>query len=95
MGFTVIFRCRPAIFFSLWVSLFGAVFATSINARELSAYDVMMKYDNRYNGDSSVGQYTMVLIDRRERQRVKIFAFTQKTLAKITKLFRYSKHQPT
>jgi hypothetical protein len=71
MGFTVIFRCRPAIFFSLWVSLFGAIFATSINARELSAYDVMMKYDNRYNGDSSVGQYTMVLIDRRERQRVR------------------------
>ena len=71
MGFTVIFRCRPAIFFSLWVSLFGAVFSTSLNAQELSAYEVMMKSDNRYNGDSSVGQYTMVLIDRRERQRVR------------------------
>jgi hypothetical protein len=71
MGFTAVFRCRPALFLSLWVTLFGAVFSTSLNAQELSAYEVMMKSDNRYNGDSSVGQYTMVLIDRRERQRVR------------------------
>ena len=71
MGFTAVFRCRPALFLRLWVTLFGAVFSTSLHAQELSAYEVMMKSDNRYNGDSSVGQYTMVLIDRRERQRVR------------------------
>lgn len=85
MGFTGVFRCRPAIFLSLWVTLFGAIFSSFINAQELSAYEVMMKVENRYTGDSSVGQYTMVLIDRRERQRVRNLRIYKKDFGKDNK----------
>lgn len=71
MGFTGVSNCMSAIFPSLSVTLFAAVFSASINAQDLTAYDVMMQVDNRYNGESSIGEYTMVLIDRRERQRVR------------------------
>lgn len=43
----------------------------SINAAELTATEVMQRYDERYDGDSSVADVTMVLIDRRDRQRVR------------------------
>ena len=42
-----------------------------VQAQDFTAYDVMKQVDDRYNGDSSIGEYTMVLIDRRERQRVR------------------------
>lgn len=71
MGFTGVAKCISAIFPALTATLFGAVLSASINAQDLSAYDVMTQADNRYNGESSIGQYTMVLIDRRERQRVR------------------------
>lgn len=71
MGFTGVSNCMSAIFPSLSVTLFAAAFSASINAQDLTAYDVMMQVDNRYNGESSIGEYTMVLIDRRERQRVR------------------------
>lgn len=40
-------------------------------AAELSAEEVMQAADSRYNGDSSIGEFTMVLIDRRDRQRTR------------------------
>lgn len=38
-------------------------------AAELSAYEVMARADNLDDGSTRVAQYTMVLIDRRDRQR--------------------------
>lgn len=71
MGFTGVSKYISAIFPALTVTLFGTVLSASINAQDLTASDVMTQVDNRYNGESSIGQYTMVLIDRRERQRVR------------------------
>lgn len=64
-------RYLSGIFPALSMTLLSAVFSASINAQDLSAYDVMMQVDNRDNGESSIGEFTMVLIDRRERQRVR------------------------
>ncbi|MFT6057120.1 MAG: hypothetical protein ACJA2D_000749 [Pseudohongiellaceae bacterium] len=52
-------------------AFFGAVFSAAVNAQDLTAYDVMKQVENRDSGESSVGDYTMVLIDRRDRQRVR------------------------
>jgi outer membrane lipoprotein-sorting protein len=37
----------------------------------MSANEVMRKVDSRYDGVSSIGEFTMVLIDRRDRQRTR------------------------
>lgn len=50
--------------------LFSAVCWTlPATAQDLSAYEVMQRVDARDDGETRVAQYTMVLIDRRERQR--------------------------
>ncbi len=46
-------------------------FTAPVLAEDMSAYDVMRKVDARYDGDSSIGEFTMVLIDRRDRQRTR------------------------
>jgi len=43
--------------------------AIQATAQEMSAYEVMQQVDARDDGETRVAQYTMVLIDRRERQR--------------------------
>ena len=45
------------------------LFGQGLQAAELSAREVMERVDNRYDGDTAIADYTMVLIDRRERQR--------------------------
>jgi hypothetical protein len=76
MVFTDLSSCRPARFLGFSNALFsaillGAVFTGAVTAQDLTAYEVMMQAENRDNGESSVGDYTMVLIDRRDRQRVR------------------------
>ena len=76
MGFTDPSSCRTARFLAFSNALFsaiflGAVFAGAVTAQDLTAYDVMTQVENRDSGESSVGDYTMVLIDRRDRQRVR------------------------
>jgi len=44
---------------------------TNSLATEYSAEEVMRSADDRYVGDSSISDITMVLIDRRDRQRVR------------------------
>lgn len=60
--------CKSLAFAAALLSLLASQL---VLAQALTAYDVMMQVDDRYNGDSSIGEYTMVLIDRRERQRVR------------------------
>lgn len=61
---------KNALYF-IGVCFFATVLPMSINAAELTAREVMQLYDERYDGDSSVADVTMVLIDRRNRQRVR------------------------
>ena len=61
-----------------------------IDAAELTATEVMQLYDERYDGDSSVAEVTMVLIDRRDRQRVRdlrIYSKDQGADSKTLSLF--------
>lgn len=67
MGFIHIPSYRLTALCALAIALCSSL----INAADLTAYDVMQAVENRYDGDSSIGNYTMVLIDRRERQRVR------------------------
>ena len=45
------------------------LFCPSGIAAELTPHDIMYAVDQRYDGDSSISEMTMVLIDRRDRQR--------------------------
>ncbi len=47
------------------------LFSGALGAAEYSAAEVMRMVDERYDGDSSIAEITMVLIDRRDRQRVR------------------------
>jgi len=53
------------------IALFSAsvVFTLPAPATELTALEVMQAVENRDDGESFVADYTMVLIDRRDRQR--------------------------
>ncbi|MFT4863710.1 MAG: hypothetical protein ACI95C_002944 [Pseudohongiellaceae bacterium] len=46
-------------------------FAATTQGADMTAFEVMQKVDARYDGDSSIGEFTMVLIDRRDRQRTR------------------------
>ncbi len=61
---------NPFIATSMLAILFITISA-SINAAELTAAEVMSRVDTRDDGDSFIANYTMVLIDRRDRQRVR------------------------
>jgi len=45
--------------------------AAAPQAQDLSAEEIMKRVDERYDGETSVADSTMVLIDRRDRQRVR------------------------
>lgn len=53
--------------------LFSVAIVNGVQAEGLSAHDVMQQVDERYDGDSAVGNSKMILIDRRDRQRVRDF----------------------
>lgn len=51
--------------------ILAVLMAANAQAQNLSAEEIMRKVDERYDGDTSVADSTMVLIDRRDRQRVR------------------------
>ncbi len=59
--------------------------STALQANDLSAADIMEKVDSRYDGDSSIGELTMVLIDRRDRQRTRNLRIYSKDFGDDTK----------
>jgi glycosyltransferase involved in cell wall biosynthesis len=64
----------------------AAIASTSIAVgAEYSATEVMQMFDERYDGDSSVTDITMVLIDRRDRQRVRNLKLYSKDYGEDTK----------
>ncbi len=54
---------------SICCMVFGL--SASLSAAELTALEVMQAVDDRDDGESFVADYTMVLMDRRERQRTR------------------------
>lgn len=72
------------------VCLLVVVLPLRLNAAELTAREVMQRFDERYDGDSSIADVSMVLIDRRNRQRVRelrIFSKDQGADTKSLSLF--------
>ncbi len=67
------------------------IFCTSLEpfslstAAEYSAEEVVRMFDERYDGDSSISDITMVLIDRRDRQRVRNLKLYSKDYGADTK----------
>lgn len=78
--FTTSRFCKVALTYCL-ISLLS----TSAVAAELSAFDVMQRADDRDDGDSFVAEYTMVLIDRRERQRLRNLRLYSKDFGEDTR----------
>lgn len=73
----------------LHLSIFAfccSVLSTAVAAADLSALEVMQRVDNRYDGDSSIAEYSMVLIDRRNRQRVRDLRIVSKDFGRDTKV---------
>ena len=61
----------------------------SAQAAELSALDVMRRVDTRDDGATSLADYTMVLIDRRERERRRNLRIYSKDYGEDTRSFSY------
>lgn len=61
---------RPVLHTAL-LALAASLLVQPVQAAELTPLEIMQQVDERYDGDSAIADYTMVLIDRRERQRVR------------------------
>lgn len=62
-----------------------AVFSSQVSAEGISAYNVMKKVDERYDGDTATGTSKMILIDKRDRQRVRDFSLHRKDYGEDSK----------
>lgn len=66
--------------------LLGFLFAGSSSlAKELTPYEIMKQVDDRYTGDTSIRESTMVLINRRGQQRVRHIKSFSKEFGKDSK----------
>lgn len=74
---------RVAAAFCIACSFFASLSVSA--AAELSASEVMRMFEERYDGDSSITDITMVLIDRRDRQRVRNLKLYSKDYGEDTK----------
>ena len=74
-------RLKSALYFCCILFMFPA----SSLAAEYSAEEVMRRVDEREAGDSSVSDITLVLIDRRERQRIRNLKLYSKNYGEDTK----------
>jgi len=70
---------------SIVVGTLTLIMALPVFAEGLSAHDVMKNVDERYDGDTAVGTSKMILIDRRERQRVRDFHLYRKDYGEDSK----------
>ena len=57
----------PSSFLALLFCLMAP--GESVHAAELGAAEIIEQHDNRYDGDTAVADYRLILIDRRNRQR--------------------------
>lgn len=62
----------------------------SAQAEDMSAREIMVEMDTRYTGDSSSAQAKLILIDRKERERVRdirLFTLDEKEVEKSVSFF--------
>ena len=74
---------------SSFILIFCFVCSIAATAAELSALEVMQGVDDRYAGDSAIAEYTMVLIDRRDRRRVRNLRIYSKDFGRDSKALSY------
>ena len=67
------------------ISICVAGVSTGGSANILSAEEVMRKVDNRYDGDSSIAHSTLILIDKKGRERIRQIKIYSKDYDKDTK----------
>jgi hypothetical protein len=65
--------------------ILGVSLACSVSAAQMSAREVMEAVDQLADGDTRAAQYTMVLIDRRERQRSRELTILSKDYGQDTR----------
>lgn len=70
---------------ALLCALLGGGFSIAAASAEMTALEVMQQADARYDGDSSRGEFTMVLIDRRNRERTRNLRIYNKDFGADTK----------
>ena len=58
-------------------------------AAEMSALEVMRQADTRYDGDTALADFTMILIDRRERERRRNLMIYSKDYGEDTRSFSF------
>lgn len=72
---------------SLAATLFAAlILLPGTQAAELSAAEIMQRVDDRENGNTMIAEYSMVLIDRRDRQRVRDLKLYSKDYGRDTRV---------
>ncbi len=62
------------------ITIVTSLLAVSVTAESLTAFEVMQKVDNRYTGDTAISTSTMVLVDKKGRERnrqLKIYSVDQ------------------
>jgi outer membrane lipoprotein-sorting protein len=67
------------------IASFAAGVPLWANAAEFTAAEIMQRVDERFDGDSSIAEVSMVLIDRRNRQRVRDLRIYAKDTAEDSK----------
>ncbi|MGK5095023.1 outer membrane lipoprotein-sorting protein [Deltaproteobacteria bacterium TL4] len=79
------YKCRKAGMFGLGVLIYLAGWGFQLHSAELTAKDVMQQVEDRYTGDTSIAESTMILIDRQGKQRLRHTKQFRKEYGKDTK----------
>ncbi len=71
------------------ITLLSLIIIAPAFGEGMTAYEVMKKVDDRYDGDTATGSSKMILIDGRERQRVRDFSLYRKDQGNDSKAVSY------
>ncbi|NQU62738.1 MAG: outer membrane lipoprotein-sorting protein [SAR324 cluster bacterium] len=82
-------RWKQVLASALGVVLLAMVVTTPVWATEPTAREVMEMVDNRDDGETSISELTMVLIDRRNNQRVRQLKGYRKDFGKDTRTINF------
>ena len=79
------------MFNRIFFSAIFLCFFTGAQAQVISAYDIMKKVDDRYDGDTRTSNAVLILIDKQDRQRIReisMLAFERDKVEKSLMVFR-------
>jgi outer membrane lipoprotein-sorting protein len=78
-------------YFNLFVSLFILTLALTGSVYGSSALEIMTKVDARYTGDSAISDWRMILIDKKDRKRVREIEIYSKEYKDVDKSISFFK----